>query len=238
MTRGNAYRGDMKTDQVLWRIEPMTADDIQDVSRVERRCFTNPWPMSAYRRELANPGQNSYVVLREYVADEVDDHPAAPASSWRTLGRGPLRHLGFRSGHGGGIIGFAGMWHMFEEAHITTIGVEPGHRGKGLGEFLLMALVDEALRRGATWLTLEVRVSNETAQNLYRKYGFTVQGTRKRYYSDNNEDAWIMWSPSLKDPETLRMVARHRAAISRHLALPGPVPEALLDPALLRDESS
>ena len=63
-----------------------------------------------------------------------------------------------------------------------------------------MTLIDEAIQRGATWVTLEVRVSNHVAQSLYRKYGFTVQGRRPRYYSDNNEDAYIMWSESLRDP--------------------------------------
>ena len=72
-------------------------------------------------------------------------------------------------------------------------------RGRGLGELLFVALIDEALRRNIAWLTLEVRVTNETAQNLYRKYGFSIQGRRPRYYSDNNEDAYIMWSESLKD---------------------------------------
>ena len=111
------------------------------------------------------------------------------------------------------IVGFAGMWSMFDEAHITTIGVEPEQRGQGLGELLLVALADEAIRRGAEWLTLEVRVSNEPAQGLYRKYGFSVQGVRKRYYSDNNEDAFIMWSPSLRDPVYLDRYAELRAGI-------------------------
>ena len=69
--------------------------------------------------------------------------------------------------------------------------------GEGLGELLLLCMVDEAIARGANWLTLEVRVSNHSAQTLYRKYGFSVQGTRQRYYSDNNEDALIMWSRPL-----------------------------------------
>jgi ribosomal-protein-alanine N-acetyltransferase len=97
------------------------------------------------------------------------------------------------------IIGFAGMWIAFDEAHVTTIGVDPDLRGRGLGELLLVAMFDEAFRRHTNWLTLEVRVSNAPAQSLYHKYGFTEQGRRKRYYSDNNEDALIMWSESLAD---------------------------------------
>ena len=225
----------MATEQALIRIEPMHEDDVAEVSRVERLCFTNPWPASAYRREIANSTHNAYVVLREYPGTatnaEEGDGNGALSSPWRTFGRNPWRTLGRRPGERERIIGFAGLWHMFEEAHVTTIGVEPGHRGQGLGEFLLMALFDEALRRGATWLTLEVRVSNEVAQALYRKYGFTIQGTRKRYYSDNNEDAYIMWSLSLKEPDTIAMLSRLRAGVAARHELPGAVPAAFAAPA-------
>ena len=95
------------------------------------------------------------------------------------------------------------MWTVYDEAHITTIGVDPDYRGRGFGELLLLALFDEAIRRGTTWVTLEVRVSNDAAQALYEKYGMHVHGRRKRYYSDNGEDAYVMWSRSLRDAEYL-----------------------------------
>jgi ribosomal-protein-alanine N-acetyltransferase len=106
---------------------------------------------------------------------------------------------------------------LYEEAHITTIGVEPAMRGRGLGELLLMDLFDEARRRNATWVTLEVRVTNATAQNLYRKYGFTIEGRRPRYYSDNNEDAFVMWSGSLKDPAYGEQLAKLKRGIERRM---------------------
>ena len=93
------------------------------------------------------------------------------------------------------IVGFAGMWVQTDEAHVTIIGVAPAHRGRGVGEYIFTALIDEAMRRNATWITLEVRVSNQRAQSLYAKYGFSVQGTRRRYYSDDGEDAYVMSSP-------------------------------------------
>jgi ribosomal-protein-alanine N-acetyltransferase len=210
----------------VYRIELMTADDVPEVSRVERRCFSNPWPAAAYRRELRQPAQNAYLVLRRYPTDGVAGNGANGAAKpgngggharlegTRPLARLPLLPFGRRSEPAAPrIVGFAGMWTMFDEAHITTIGVEPEQRGHGLGELLLVALTDEALRRGAEWLTLEVRVSNEPAQGLYRKYGFVVQGVRKRYYSDNNEDAYIMWSPSLRDPDYLSRYGVLRARV-------------------------
>jgi ribosomal-protein-alanine N-acetyltransferase len=69
------------------------------------------------------------------------------------------------------------------------------------------------MARGAEWLTLEVRVSNDAAQALYQKYGFTQRGVRRRYYSDNGEDAYIMWSPSVRDPEFVLTYQQLRAAL-------------------------
>lgn len=193
-------------------LAPMRIDDVPEVSRVERQCFSNPWPQSAYRRELRNPGNNYYVVLW-HRPDGADDRG-------RHEGRGPRSILPFvrRSGPNAGdtVAGFAGMWILYDEAHVTTIGIAPSHRGKGLGELLLIDLFDRAHERNAEWLTLEVRVSNDSAQALYEKYGFTRQGLRKRYYSDNGEDAYIMWSPSLRSDEyqsrfeELRNLSRER----------------------------
>jgi ribosomal-protein-alanine N-acetyltransferase len=102
----------------------------------------------------------------------------------------------------GVVVGFAGMWVIFDEAHVTTIAVDRVRRGERIGERLLLALVDRAMARGARWMTLEVRPSNTVARSLYRKYGFRDVALRKRYYSDNGEDAVVMWSGNLRDPQT------------------------------------
>ncbi len=93
-----------------------------------------------------------------------------------------------------GIVGYGGMWVILDEAHVTTIAVDPAYRGQHIGERLLLGLIDAALGRGARWMTLEVRRSNDVAQTLYKKYGFREIGVRKGYYSDNREDAIVMWS--------------------------------------------
>jgi ribosomal-protein-alanine N-acetyltransferase len=197
-------------------VEPMTEADIEQVSRVEAECFANPWPISAYQRELKRPEQNYYIVLRNE-PDIEGVEPAATSngssdSSILSRSRKP-RRFGFwpfgrrdSSSVKAPIIGFAGMWNMLDESHITTIGVTPTWRGHGLGEVLFVTMLEEAKRRDVTWVTLEVRVTNTSAQNLYRKYGFTIQGRRPRYYSDNNEDAFIMWSESLKDEDYLKRI--------------------------------
>lgn len=91
------------------------------------------------------------------------------------------------------IVGYAGMWLIMDEAHITTLGVCREQRGRKIGELLLVALLDEAVRKNLRRATLEVRQSNEIAQNLYRKYGFAAAAIRRGYYTDNSENAVIMW---------------------------------------------
>lgn len=91
------------------------------------------------------------------------------------------------------IIGYGGMWVILDEAHVTNIAVHPEYRGIGAGALIVEALLDVCRYEKATSITLEVRKSNETAQNLYMKYGFIEEGVRKNYYEDNREDAIIMW---------------------------------------------
>ena len=198
-----------------YSIEPMQQEDVPEVGQVERRCFSNPWPSSAYRRELRNPDHNHYIVLRRRPAGA----RPAPAEERPRSGLA-LFPFGRRNDppEREPIIGFAGMWVMLDEAHITTIGVVPEMRQRSLGELLFVTLVEEAIRRRARWVTLEVRVSNHGAQTLYEKYGFTRQGVRKRYYSDNGEDAYIMWSPELTNPETVEWYRQLRARLDARLA--------------------
>ncbi|MFS8188123.1 ribosomal protein S18-alanine N-acetyltransferase [Rossellomorea marisflavi] len=93
----------------------------------------------------------------------------------------------------GQIAGYCGVWIVVDEAHITNVAVLPSHRGKGYGELLMRKIMEMAIESGARVMTLEARVSNVPAQSLYRKLGFQDGGIRKRYYSDNQEDALVMW---------------------------------------------
>ena len=91
------------------------------------------------------------------------------------------------------IAGYCGVWVIIDEAHITNIALHPNYRGMKLGEALLKKAIHFVKSRGAVKMTLEVRVSNLVAQNLYRKFGFEEGGIRKNYYTDNQEDALVMW---------------------------------------------
>ena len=92
----------------------------------------------------------------------------------------------------GEILGYAGAWVILDESHITNIAVREKARGRGIGKKLTAELLQILSNLGACYATLEVRVSNERAQNLYKGLGFVSVGKRKRYYEDNNEDAFLM----------------------------------------------
>ena len=117
--------------------------------------------------------------------------------------------------HGDRVIGFAGIWLMVDEAHITTFAVRKTWRGHGVGERLLLALLDLAKARGAREATLEVRPSNHPARRLYEKYGFALVGARPRYYSDDNEDALIMTTDQLDGWQMRDRLTRLRAEVAK-----------------------
>lgn len=114
---------------------------------------------------------------------------------------------------GARIVAYGGIWVILEDSHVTTIAVSPEFRGRKYGEVMLLHLLDEAMSRGASWMTLEVRESNTVAQSLYRKYGFTTVSTRKGYYSDNNENALVMWAGNLKSEIYKNRMRALRAAL-------------------------
>ncbi len=115
---------------------------------------------------------------------------------------------------GGEIVAYGGIWAILEDAHVTTIAVHPEWRGKRYGEEMLVHLLREAIARGSSWITLEARQSNRVAQNLYKKYGFAVVAARRAYYSDNGEDAVVMWAGNLRG----ELYAAHLARLENRLA--------------------
>ena len=90
-----------------------------------------------------------------------------------------------------------GIWKIIDEAHVTNLSIHPDWRNKKLAQRLLLASLDECYREKIKYITLEVRVSNQKAINLYEKFGFKSLGKRKNYYQDNGEDALIMWTNNI-----------------------------------------
>jgi [ribosomal protein S18]-alanine N-acetyltransferase len=104
------------------------------------------------------------------------------------------------------LVGYAGLMMTLDDGHVTTIAVDPAWHRHKVGSRLLLALSREAIRRGATSLTLEVRLANKAAQTLYRRFGFRPVGVRKNYYAETKEDALVMWAEDVAGPEYARLL--------------------------------
>ena len=111
------------------------------------------------------------------------------------------------------VVGYAGVMISFEDAHVTTVAVDPAWQRHGIATRLLVALARESLVRGARNLTLEVRVSNKGAQDLYRRFGFAPVGVRKNYYPETNEDALVMWVHDVDTPAYAALLAGLEARV-------------------------
>lgn len=190
----------MQTTALRYLVRPMTVADIAQVVEVEQESFPTMWPPTAFRRELQHNRLARYLVAVERREDR--DGGGDGSQAW---GEGPPTGLGrfLSSLHRRGpvppaaaereaVVGFVGLWFLPDEAHIVAIAVRQSYRGRGIGEMLLISALELARREGQPMVSLECRVSNTVAISLYEKYGFRRVGLRRRYYSDNQEDAYIL----------------------------------------------
>ncbi|OGO17142.1 MAG: ribosomal-protein-alanine N-acetyltransferase [Chloroflexi bacterium RBG_16_48_8] len=143
-------------------VRGMMMADLQAVLDIDHLSFPIPWSERTYKYEIEE-NPSSHMHVVEVLED-----------------RNPR------------VVGYIGFWFIVDEAHISTLAVHPDYRGQGIGELLLDTALKHAVELGVKIVTLEVRVSNHAAINLYRKYDFIIVGSRPRYYRDNNEDALLM----------------------------------------------
>jgi ribosomal-protein-alanine N-acetyltransferase len=217
------YDGRPEPHPMNLRIEPMSLEDMAEIRSIEEASFTLPWPRNAYRREIVENKLARYLVIRDLdaVADARKDDQGTPSSLKRPkpfpLSLFPSvdkeREMEWRYGKPT-LVAYGGLWLMVDEAHITTIASRPDVRGQNIGELMLTALIDIAIGLAARWVTLEVRVSNGLARTLYKKYSFRSTGIRPRYYSDNQEDALVMWSEDV-NVDTFQSMFQERVASLR-----------------------
>ncbi len=184
----------------------MRVDDIPEVVAIDRVAFSMPWTAQSYTYEVAESPYSYMAVLEQAIP--------ATVRGWR-------RWLHRLSGHNGQLpmtyrtIGYGGLWNIADEAHISTIAVHPDFRGKGYGELLLAGMIRRSILLNASYLVLEVRVSNHIAQNLYHKYDFTIAGTKRNYYHDDMEDAYDMRLDLLDGDVLNRFQTRYTALRER-----------------------
>jgi [ribosomal protein S18]-alanine N-acetyltransferase len=123
----------------------------------------------------------------------------------------------------GAVVGYSGLMLAGEDAHVTTIAVDPAWHRRGIGTRLLLNMARTAAANGAGHLTLEVRVGNEAAQVLYRRFGFYPAGVRKNYYAETNEDALVMWVDDITTPAYRARLGELEARISGNTVVEGQV---------------
>lgn len=169
-----------------FQIEPMQLTNIAEVISLEKAAYGRRWSGKDYQHELGDNSLAHYYILR--LSD-----PSPPT-----------------------LIGHGGFWLMVDELHLNTIAIHPAWQGLGLGEWLLLHLIEQGQALGAALATLEVRPSNRTAISLYQKYNFQEVGRRFHYYNDS-EDALILTTPALILPDYQATLTRHKATLRQRL---------------------
>jgi ribosomal-protein-alanine N-acetyltransferase len=190
------------TDSYLLR--HMCLEDIPQIVMIDQASFPNPWSPRTYQFEISNRNTSQMVVL------EIPDLNPVRAGGLR----GAVQRL-LSPRIPGVVVGYGGCWLIAGEAHISTIAVHPDFRGQGLGELLLIGMLQRGISLGGEYSVLEVRASNLTAQALYEKYEYKVVGRRKGYYHDNREDALLMEARPLDEAYRQRLNERAEALSKR-----------------------
>lgn len=175
----------------MYILRYMRVEDVPAVVQIDELSFATPWSDRSYLFEINDNPTGHMLTL------EIEDNAA-------------------ETGTHHAVIGYAGMWLIDGEAHISTIAIHPNYRGHGLGEVLLVGMLSRAMMLNGQYAVLEVRVSNTPAIQLYLKYEFESVGTRKNYYRDyGNEDALLMHLAPLDAAYQHRFHARAAALSNR-----------------------
>jgi len=220
----------MNLDGLPYVIEPMQLRDVAEVMEIEQVSFPSPWSARAYRYELQENNLSHYLVARPRRPLAKKEPGFLTGLCRERLVERLQRSLGVAVPPEVNILGYGGFWLMAGEAHISTIAVRPEWRRRGIGELLLVAMLERAVELGADLATLEVRISNVAAQGLYQKYGFAKVGLRARYYSDRGEDALIMTTKHLTSAAFQSGFQRLKAELRQKLVERFPAqPQGVLD---------
>ncbi len=161
----------------ILKIKFLTPSEVPEIVALDQICLGSLWTAEAYLREIDSP--NSSLVILRLLSSKFEQHPE----------------------HSDHIVGMACLWSIVEEAHITLLGIHPDYRRQGLGQLLLLTLLEDAIARQLEWATLEVNVNNVAAIELYQKLGFQVAGKRKGYYQPTGDDALVLWLKGMQQRE-------------------------------------
>jgi len=190
-----------------YAVRPLQAEDIAQASYIDREAFPAQWPAIAFKQELRDKSAHCLVVCEQ--AEEHLDHPPPQSDGPRNMGY--LQKLAAKMKHRFGkeypagnletnseyVVGYAILRLRGQSAHLTSIAVQNAYQRRGIGELLLISTIELATAQDTPSVTLEVRASNLAAQKLYKKYSFFEVRRYPGYYSDNGEDALIMYTDTI-----------------------------------------
>jgi len=209
-----------------YSVRPATLDDSEMLESIEREAFPGLVPVTRISRDLVRENGLYLAAVREWQPDDKHMGPRFAIATRaekendrftarvrRNIDRFLLDHVNRPKLPPDYIAGFTGLWFVLDEAHVVVIGLREVDRSKGIGELLLISGIEQAVENDSRVVTLEVRKSNLVAIELYRKYGFQEVGLRRRYYSNNGEDAVIMTTPPVQGDDYqahfTRLVEQH-----------------------------
>lgn len=191
------------------QLQLLTVDQLPAVVELDQRCLGGLWTIDGYQREIDSPNSDLIIWTRVNENENLETNPKELQFPKIVLKNTSI------SQHE--VIGIGCLWAILEEAHITILAIDPDYQGKGLGEALLFQLLVSAWKRKLERATLEVKVSNQRAINLYQKFGFKEAGRRKGYYQDTGEDALILWRGDLHRPHFPQVLHQWYQEISLRL---------------------
>jgi [ribosomal protein S18]-alanine N-acetyltransferase len=215
---------------LVYYVRPIRPEDIRQVSAIDREAFPENWPPPNYYRETKN-GLAHYLVACDSEKTYRPPEPEMPPSERGKLLTRMAQMLNIRrftdvepplSGKEY-VAGFGGVWVLADEAHLTNLAVRGSYQRRGIGELMLMGIIEMATRLKSVFVTLEVRKSNYVAQNLYRHYGFHDVGVRRGYYIDNHEDALLMTTDNLSSAAYQAEILKLKQAYARERGITLPV---------------
>ncbi|MBT3994555.1 MAG: ribosomal protein S18-alanine N-acetyltransferase [Chloroflexi bacterium] len=214
LTKAPSSDESKKSEKNEFSVRAATLEDLAMLESIEREAFPGMTPVTRLERDLTRQNGLYLAATRSWRVEEQELGPryaiatksekedeSFTARVKRNLDRYVLDRVARPILPTSYIAGFVGLWFVLDEAHVVTIGLRESDRRQGIGELLLISGIEQAVENDSRVVTLEVRESNEPAIELYRKYGFQDVGLRRRYYSDNGENAVIMTTPPIQSDD-------------------------------------
>ncbi|NJR39226.1 MAG: ribosomal protein S18-alanine N-acetyltransferase [Leptolyngbyaceae cyanobacterium CSU_1_4] len=195
-------------------LKPLESEQLEATVELDRRSLGGMWTIEGYRREMNSPNSDLFI-LRQMISLPA---PCQPPSSQIVIPEPMAIPPPILSSP---VLGVGCVWAILDEAHITTLAIDPTFQRQGWGSVMLHALLKAARKRELEWATLEVRVSNLGAIALYQKFGFEAVGERKRYYQNPEENALILWRKGLQRSEFQQKLADWEQEIGDRLQKTG-----------------